>query len=495
MGELLPLESLAEPVLKAWTRIFSTSRVIALAVAAAAALVSVGVAQGAPGSDATIHSVTLTVPILEARSPAISCPTGTRLTGGGVTSTVDARGYEIQLSGPIGSASGDVPTSWSAYIGNFFSSSDRVFKVSAICSATTDATLAVTSFTVASNSQASKRADCPADSRVIGGGVTSTGPTADNTGAYDVEVSGPVGQDGFTASIEDGDVATRWFAYVSNLTASTQTFRVFAICSKTSDATVEAQPFTITNGTAASATATCPSGKRALGGGVGTAGATPDGTTGSFSGYVVGYSGPVDETGSITNTADGDVARGFASYVLNGSATPQAFKALALCATDTSAPGQGPGGGPGGGGGGGGTGGTTPTCAGKKATIVGTGRRDRIVGTRRSDVIVALGGNDRISGGGGNDTICGGNGNDSISGGSGNDKIYGQNGKDTLSGGAGKDSASGGAGNDKLSGGSGNDTLAGGSGNDKLSGGSGTDKDSGGSGKDGCSGSDTKSSC
>jgi uncharacterized delta-60 repeat protein len=149
----------------------------------------------------------------------------------------------------------------------------------------------------------------------------------------------------------------------------------------------------------------------------------------------------------------------------------------------------------GGGGGGGGTNGRAPRCAGKTATIVGTGGRDRLKGTRKNDVIVALGGADRISGGGGKDVICGGNGNDTISGGSGNDSLYGQGGKDSLSGGAGKDKESGGAGNDKLFGGSGNDTLTGGAGRDKLVGGAGKDRDRGGPGKDSCRGGDHKSSC
>ena len=133
----------------------------------------------------------------------------------------------------------------------------------------------------------------------------------------------------------------------------------------------------------------------------------------------------------------------------------------------------------GGGGVGGVDGGGTkvPTCAGKKATIIGTNGKDSLTGTRRADVIVALGGNDTVKGGGGNDVICGGSGNDKISGGSGSDHLYGENGKDTITGGNGKDTLSGGAGNDKLSGQAGNDTLKGGAGTDKLSGGAGKNKD------------------
>src|SRR5262249_59927035 len=87
-----------------------------------------------------------------------------------------------------------------------------------------------------------------------------------------------------------------------------------------------------------------------------------------------------------------------------------------------------------------------PTCAGRKATIVGTNGRDRLTGTRHADVIVALGGNDTVKGGAGDDVICAGDGNDHVSGGAGNDKIYGQNGRDTLTRGHGDDTASGGAG-------------------------------------------------
>lgn len=53
-------------------------------------------------------------------------------------------------------------------------------------------------------------------------------------------------------------------------------------------------------------------------------------------------------------------------------------------------------------------------CAGRLATIVGTGRADVLRGTRGRDVIVALGGNDRILGLGKGDFICAGRGNDVI---------------------------------------------------------------------------------
>ncbi|MBN1530255.1 MAG: hypothetical protein JW895_14440 [Thermoleophilaceae bacterium] len=128
--------------------------------------------------------------------------------------------------------------------------------------------------------------------------------------------------------------------------------------------------------------------------------------------------------------------------------------------------GSGPGGGPGAGGGGGKH--RVPRCAGKRATIVGTGRSDRLKGTRRRDVIVALGGKDRVRAGRGNDLVCGGDGNDILDGMLGNDRLYGQDGSDKVLGASGRDSLSGGAGRDRLSGGSGRDKCAGGSGKDRA---------------------------
>lgn len=66
------------------------------------------------------------------------------------------------------------------------------------------------------------------------------------------------------------------------------------------------------------------------------------------------------------------------------------------------------------------------TCAGLKATIVGSDKPDTLEGTSGRDVIAGLGGDDNIRGLGGNDVICGGDGADTIYGGEGNDLLYGE---------------------------------------------------------------------
>jgi uncharacterized delta-60 repeat protein len=135
------------------------------------------------------------------------------------------------------------------------------------------------------------------------------------------------------------------------------------------------------------------------------------------------------------------------------------------------APGQ-----PGSPGGGGGGPSKVPRCAGRKATIIGTGKSNKLKGTRRSDVIVGLGGHDKIDGGRGNDLVCAGGGNDSVKGSIGTDRLYGQNGRDRLDGGKGNDWLAGDAGKDALVGGSGKDRLSGGSGRDACNGGAGRDR-------------------
>jgi uncharacterized repeat protein (TIGR01451 family) len=95
------------------------------------------------------------------------------------------------------------------------------------------------------------------------------------------------------------------------------------------------------------------------------------------------------------------------------------------------------------------------TCAGRTATVIGTGAAETLVGTGGRDVFAGLGGNDLIRGLAGRDVVCGAGGNDRIRGG---------DGRDLLRGGAGRDRINGGSGRDRLRGGGGNDVCRGGPG-------------------------------
>src|SRR5690606_14866217 len=89
----------------------------------------------------------------------------------------------------------------------------------------------------------------------------------------------------------DGDVGRLWFAWVRNDGVAAQSIRVFALCSQASDATLEVQDFVVPNAGSVAATATCPAGRRVLGGGLngsGTLGAGPD--------FFLQLAGPQDAT-------------------------------------------------------------------------------------------------------------------------------------------------------------------------------------------------------
>ena len=91
---------------------------------------------------------------------------------------------------------------------------------------------------------------------------------------------------------------------------------------------------------------------------------------------------------------------------------------------------------------------TDAKCAGKPATLTGTGGPDQLTGTPDADVILGFDGKDTIKGLEGKDVACGGNGKDTLKGGKAKDTLLGQKGADTLKGGGGNDTCKGGKGDD-----------------------------------------------
>ena len=431
-------------------------------------------AAAAPGSDATIEAKAFSVQPGKVDNASATCPAGKRAVGGGVgqsQATSPTFGY-VQQSGPVDESgsttntqSGDVAKGWSVSVFNNSGAGTREFRVFAICSASSDATIATNPFTVEPRTVGSASVDCPAGKRAVGGGVHQPGATNPLFGW--VQSSGPVDATGTTANTDSGDVAEGWYASVFNFGATERDFRVFAICSAGSDATIAAKVFSVSPGNVGDATVACPAGKRVVGGGVGQPAATN-----APAGYIQ-ESAPVDVTGETANTDSGEVGRSWFASVYNPpevGAPTREFRAFAICASEAT---------------------TTPkptapipttpspakaSCAGNPATIVGTAGNDLLQGTPRRDVIAGLGGNDKILGAGGNDLICGGDGNDYIVGGTGDDYLVGGNGADRILGGPGRDTLFGGAGRDWLDGGANDDRLYGGGDNDIIRGGSGPDR-------------------
>jgi Ca2+-binding RTX toxin-like protein len=408
----------------------------------------------------------------------VTCPAGQRALGGGVgqTGPTSPPFAEIEQNGPVDAAgstaetgTGDIARSWLVSVRTLPKATSRTHKAFAICSADSDATLQTKAFDVPAKKVADELVSCPSGQRVVGGGVGQTEPTG--TLLTSVQQSGPLNASGSTANTSSGDIGRSWSASVSNRSDSVRHYKVFAVCSADSDATIQAKYFPVTIGDKGPVTVdefvACPGEKSiAVGGGVGQTGPTSP----AFA--EIQQSNPLDTEGATETAQSGDRPHSWFVSVTGGPATEvstRAYKVFAICATQaavtpqpttttttttttpTPKPGQ-----------------LKVLCAGKQASIVGTIGADTLRGTAKADIIAGRAGNDTIAGLGGNDTICGGNGNDTVSGGPGDDSLLGEGGDDSIFGGPGTDSLSGGPGNDTLVGGLGLDRLNGGLGKNTL---------------------------
>ena len=196
------------------------------------------------------------------------------------------------------------------------------FAAYALAGPATDATIKAMTFS-ADGGLDHAFATCPGAERAVGGGVVELAPEF----VY-VAASGPLDSSGTMADSKDGDTATQWYAAVSNGSSQTVDLKAFALCSQTSDAMIEATPFSVDGRRTGDAFARCPAGRRALGGGVVQSG-WPDNR--------VLASGPLDASGAIANTQDGDKATQWYAAVHNLPAYRGHFKVFALCSADSRA--------------------------------------------------------------------------------------------------------------------------------------------------------------
>ena len=187
-----------------------------------------------------------------------------------------------------------------------------------------DATIQANTFSVAAATVGDATVTCPAGKRVVGGGFAPVDPKSHGH----VQQSGPVDSTGTPETTETGDVARSWLVSVLNTSAEAAEFRVFAICSATSDATIVAGTVTKDpNNSYAQGVATCPAGTRAVGGGMGATGPTLP----LF--FNAGLSAPVNDSGQLESTVSGDVARSWVVFV--DTRTP--YRVFALCSAGSDA--------------------------------------------------------------------------------------------------------------------------------------------------------------
>jgi hypothetical protein len=198
-----------------------------------------------------------------------------------------------------------------------------------------DATIMATGSVIANTNQnASGVVMCPAGTRAVGGGAQPlNGNFSPNNNAYRVGFSGPVDDTGTPAATATGDVPRGWFVGVTAVSAIQTTFRTYAICSATSDATIES---TLINNQAGTQErrVDCTGGTRAIGGGVTTSSAVSPMTMTHYP--YINRSVPVDSSGTLTGTQTGDVPTAWLTSASpqNGSLT---YHYLAICSAASDA--------------------------------------------------------------------------------------------------------------------------------------------------------------
>jgi hypothetical protein len=290
-------------------------------------------------ADATIVATELTLARFQAGDARATCPTGTRVVGGGVGADSDPEAFWVRQSGPLDPSgvfastnTGDVAISWFGDVANN-TASNLLVKVFAICSKSSDALVVAAPLDVGPHNVGVARPTCPSGSRALGGGV---GVVVGNSALEYVQRSGPLDDSGSFARTPAGDYASSWYVSMYNGAADQHAFKAFALCSSSSKATLAKATVSVLPGSGGGDTATCPAGSVAVGGGLGSDGidALPD---------YVKASGPRRAGGSGDDVRTGDVANGWYASFHNGDASTRDLAVFAICAkaaapTTTSAP-------------------------------------------------------------------------------------------------------------------------------------------------------------
>jgi hypothetical protein len=321
----------------------STRRIGMFLISALTAVATVALQAGpahaaAPIGQAAVKQRTIVLAGGEQRGVAVPCPTGQRIVGGGV-GTFDSVNSKILVSGPLDGTGltaktddGDIARFWYAAVYNR-GPIPRAYRVFALCSTRSDAIVEATTVDVSLQAtNASGFVMCPAGTRAVGGGIGTTHPVIDRPqlrdATWQLMHNGPLDGTGTTADTTTGDIARFWYASLHKFHDGPATrYKVFALCSRTSTATIAAASMNVPAHSVGSTFVGCPVNQVVTGGGVGTP-ATP------VKDYLQ-VSGPLDGTGLTENTIDGHTGVFWYGSVFNASATVRPYKVFALCASVT----------------------------------------------------------------------------------------------------------------------------------------------------------------
>jgi hypothetical protein len=321
----------------------------AVLIAAAVVLSAVGVqaplASAGPGQDAflVVQSATIDTSTSSAThvlTRTTMCPAGSRATGGGAYPAAPGGGghyddYRTFYSAPVdesglasSTADGDVPRGWQVSFNIYPKNSDGAVRYFAICSASSDAVVVMQTPTVKVADTATVAVPCPAGSRAVGGGMGKNNDSelGDNYTSIFYETS-PVDSSGTVVGTQPGDVPTAWRTVA---TGSIFGNRFFAVCSASSDATIATGSFTTAAGdsTAGVGSASCPTGRRALSGGL-----SLDTPPGDML-YRPGFWAPVSSVGDLSGLVSGGAARSFLVAAKPSQNVANNYRIFLVCVSD-----------------------------------------------------------------------------------------------------------------------------------------------------------------
>ena len=162
---------------------------------------------------------------------------------------------------------------------------------------------------------------CGGGKRAVGGGVVQEGELEFD---YQLQASAPARAGAFPGDTADGDVPKDWYGALRGASDGNRA-RVFAICARVEDATVEATDFSVTADGDNEGFAQCPDSRTAIGGGIAQVEGSPEP-------FEVQASGPLDGSGTTLNTNDGDVPVQWYASVHNEGGLAQDARVFAICA-------------------------------------------------------------------------------------------------------------------------------------------------------------------
>jgi hypothetical protein len=320
----------------------SLRRLVLLAIglgicAAGASFAGAPVARAAAGDDAHVVVIDESVPTGQVGVAAPPCGFAERAVGGGA-GFIESQNNWLVSSGPTNQGGhrdaidGDIPRGWYGAIYNATGSTNN-YHFYAICSPSSDVTVQAEDIPLSAAQPGpvaafnDGAAMCPSGQVAVGGGTSViTDPLAPPSSLDRVEQSGPLDETGQTANTMTGDPARYWYAAVRNFnTGSAQTYRVSALCSPTSTATLQVTEQYL-HSTEPQLTVQCPAGERALSGGA----VSPQSNQTFFE-----NSGPADPDGP--GVTFGGVSTGWYSLIYNFGATtgPDTIKFSAICEAPT----------------------------------------------------------------------------------------------------------------------------------------------------------------